>query len=233
MLETTLSSFNRLKLTDSYKAACLPNGWKAFSTVIIGEVDGLRASNKIAAFDFDGCLVNTSVRRTGADAWSLLYTCVPEKLESYHNDGFKLVVFTNESNIGAWKNSRQKAVDSKVGRLEGLRRVVQAPILVFISCGLARSSDPYRKPAPGMWHLMERHFNEGMPIDKESSFYVGDAAGRPGDHSDADRGFAKAAGLRFFVPEDVFQMPPAPRGRVSVTETEAAAEASSRRSNKK
>lgn len=29
--------------------------------------------------------------RHGADAWSLLYASVPEKLERYHSDGFKLV----------------------------------------------------------------------------------------------------------------------------------------------
>ena len=33
------------------------------------------------------------------------------------------------------------------------------------------------------------------------SFYVGDAAGRPADHSDADVGFAANASLVFYTPE--------------------------------
>ncbi|KAM5584445.1 hypothetical protein ABKV19_004027 [Rosa sericea] len=37
------------------------------------------------------------------------------------------------------------------------------------------------------------------------SFYVGDAAGRSNDHSDADLKFAEANGLKFYVPEDFFE----------------------------
>lgn len=33
---------------------------------------------------------------------------------------------------------------------------------------------------------------------------MGDAAGRPQDHSEADIGFAKAVGVKFMVPEEVF-----------------------------
>lgn len=35
----------------------------------------------------------------------------------------------------------------------------------------------------------------------DASFYVGDAAGRSGDHAGTDRKFASNAGLRFFTPE--------------------------------
>ncbi|MCO5558180.1 hypothetical protein L7F22_011759 [Adiantum nelumboides] len=114
------------------------------------------------------------------------------------------VIFTNESNIDRWKNNRQKAVDSKIGRLKGFMKLVDAPMQVFISCGKEGTGDLYRKPKHGMWILLERYFNEGVVIDKTRSFYVGDAAGRPNDHSDADLGFAMAAGLEFLVPEDVF-----------------------------
>jgi bifunctional polynucleotide phosphatase/kinase len=39
----------------------------------------------------------------------------------------------------------------------------------------------------------------------EKSFFVGDAAGRKGDHSDTDRKWAINAGLRFHVPEELFK----------------------------
>ncbi|XP_062088308.1 polynucleotide 3'-phosphatase ZDP-like [Humulus lupulus] len=61
--------------------------------------ESLHDSSKIAAFDFDGCLANTSVRRVGPDAWSLMYPSILAKLQSLYNDGYKLVIFTNESNI--------------------------------------------------------------------------------------------------------------------------------------
>ncbi|CAM6038134.1 unnamed protein product [Sphagnum compactum] len=202
--EKTLQSFDLSQLSTTYKDACLPKGWKSFSSVIFHETEKLQASEKIAAFDFDGCLVKTDVRRTGAHAWSLLFPSIPEKFQKYHDDGYKLVIFSNESNIDRWKNSRQKAVDSKLGRVEGFLELLKVPVQTFISCGKEGTGDACRKPAPGMWHLMEKHLNDGIPIDKESSFYVGDAAGRKGDHSAADIGFAKDVGVKFLLPEEVF-----------------------------
>ncbi|XVE63376.1 hypothetical protein DITRI_Ditri07aG0015200 [Diplodiscus trichospermus] len=171
--------------------------------------DGLHDSSKIAAFDFDGCLAKTSVRRVGEDAWSLMYPSIPEKLQSLYEEGYKLVIFTNESNIDRWKNKRQVAVDSKIGRLNNFIKQVKVPMQVFIACGVGSSGgkadDPYRKPNPGMWHIMAKHFNSGIAVDMDQSFYVGDAAGRPDDHSDADIKFAQAIGLKFYVPEEYFR----------------------------
>ncbi|KAL8557154.1 hypothetical protein ACS0TY_004564 [Phlomoides rotata] len=181
-------------IKDKYKDATLLPKWKAFQTIIFRERDdGLNDSRKIAAFDFDGCLAKTSVRRVGADAWSLMHPSIPEKLQSLYRDGYKLVIFTNESNIERWKNKRQAAIDSKIGRLENFIKLVKVPIQVFIACGLGSGEpkDPFRKPKPGMWKIMEKEFNSGLPIDMDQSFYVGDAAGRPDDHSDADKKFAQ------------------------------------------
>ncbi|GMP65837.1 hypothetical protein CsSME_00026467 [Camellia sinensis var. sinensis] len=204
-------SFSISDTKDKYKDATLLPKWKAFQTVIFLERDdGLRDSEKIAAFDFDGCLVNTSVKRVGPDAWSLMYPSIPEKLQGLYTEGYKLVIFTNESNIDRWKNKRQVAVDSKIGRLNNFIKHVTVPIQVFIACGIGKSDgkaeDPFRKPKPGMWHLMEQHFNSGISIDMDQSFYVGDAAGRKDDHSDADIKFAQAVGLKFYVPEEYFDV---------------------------
>lgn len=201
-------AFSISDVRDTYKDAILLPKWRAFQTIIyLEQDDGLHASSKIAAFDFDGCLANTNVRRVGADAWSLMHPSIPEKLQSLYNDGYKLVIFTNESNIERWKKSRQAAVDSKIGRLEQFIKVAGVPIQVFIACGLSKikPEDPFRKPKTGMWNIMKKQFNSGVPIDMDQSFYVGDAAGRQGDHSDADIRFAQAIGLRFYVPEEFFE----------------------------
>ncbi|RLM92787.1 polynucleotide 3' [Panicum miliaceum] len=165
-------SFSVSDTNKDYKGATLPTHWKAFETVIFREQeDGLHASAKIAAFDFDGCLAKTSVRIIGADKWSLQHKSIPKKLQSLYNDGYKLVIFTNESNIDRWKNKRQEAVDSKVGRLDNFIECVKVPIQVFIACGLGQGKgtpdDPYRKPNPGMWWLMAQHFNSGIEIDMD------------------------------------------------------------------
>ncbi|KAM7498620.1 hypothetical protein LguiA_023034 [Lonicera macranthoides] len=197
-------NFSVSDIKDQYQDAKLLPKWKAFQTIIFLERDDeLHDSGKIAAFDFDGCLAKTSVKRVGADAWSLMYPSIPEKMGSLYNDGYKLVIFTNESNIDRWKNKRQLAVDSKLGRLTNFIKKVEVPIQVFIACGYGKE-DPFRKPKPGMWQIMEKHFNSGVAIDMDQSFYVGDAAGRPDDHSDADIKFAQAVGLKFYVPEEYF-----------------------------
>lgn len=96
-------------------------------------------------------------------------------------------------------------MDSKIGRLEGFIKLVNVPIQVFIACGSSTEpADPFRKPKIGMWNLLKNHFNSGLPIDMDKSFYVGDAAGRKNDHSDADIKFAEAIGLKFYLPEDFF-----------------------------
>ncbi|XP_015578057.2 polynucleotide 3'-phosphatase ZDP isoform X2 [Ricinus communis] len=157
---------SQIDIKDTYKDVLLLPKWKAFQTVIFLEGDdGLHDSSKIAAFDFDGCLAQTSIKRIGADAWSLMYPSIPKKLQGLYKDGYKLV---------------------------------------FIACADSKVEDPFRKPKPGMWQIMERHFNSGISIDLDQSFYVGDAAGRNNDHSDADIRFAQAVGLKFFVPEDYF-----------------------------
>ncbi|KAK9688785.1 hypothetical protein RND81_09G010800 [Saponaria officinalis] len=195
-------------IKDKYKDATLLPKWRAFQSIIFLEKDdGLHDSSKIAGFDFDGCLANTNVKITGADAWSLMYPSIPDKLQKLYNDGFKLVIFTNESNIDRWTKKRQKAVDSKVGRLNNFIKLVNVPIQVFIACGFDKPGrkDAYRKPQPGMWRVMEKHFNSGIAIDMDHSFYVGDAAGRENDHSDADIKFAQAIGLKFYLPEEFFE----------------------------
>ncbi|XP_042479884.1 polynucleotide 3'-phosphatase ZDP isoform X2 [Macadamia integrifolia] len=203
------TAFSISDVKTKYKDATLLPKWKAFQTIIFLERDdGLHDSSKIAAFDFDGCLANTSVKRTGPDEWKLMYPSIPEKLQNLYKDDYKLVIFTNESNIERWKNKRQVAVDSKLGRLHNFIELVKVPIQVFVACGLGKTTgqteDPFRKPKTGMWRIMEQHFNSGIPIDMDKSFYVGDAAGRKNDHSDADTKFAQALGLKFYVPEDYF-----------------------------
>ncbi|GAQ80446.1 hypothetical protein KFL_000540220 [Klebsormidium nitens] len=200
-----VEKFSHDKLASSYKGSRLPDRWKAFETVIIGQLGDLRTSEKVAAFDFDGTLANTAVRRHGADAWSLMFPTIPQKLQQLHDDGFRIVLFTNESNIDRWVNSRQKAIDSKIGRLEGLHKKCGVPMLVFIACGKSGTRDACRKPCRGMWDVFLQGFSEGTPVDMTTSFYVGDAGGRKGDFSAADAGFARAVGLKFLFPEEFFR----------------------------
>ncbi|VDN36317.1 unnamed protein product [Gongylonema pulchrum] len=62
-----------------------------------------------------------------------------------------------------------------------------------------------------MWEHFEKYENGGISINRQCSFYVGDAAGRicsslrgKKDHSAADRLFALNIGINFFTPEQYF-----------------------------
>ena len=67
----------------------------------------------------------------------------------------------------------------------------------------------FRKPRPGIWEYLEKCRNGNIQIDQSNSFYCGDAAGRvrgkgKKDFSCSDRLFALNAGLKFYVPQELF-----------------------------
>jgi bifunctional polynucleotide phosphatase/kinase len=63
-----------------------------------------------------------------------------------------------------------------------------------------------------MWNELEHIFSEdGVQIDKNASFFVGDAAGRMNDFASTDRKWAVNIGIPFYTPEEYFlQLPSAP-----------------------
>ncbi|KAF7724376.1 hypothetical protein EC973_001101 [Apophysomyces ossiformis] len=92
------------------------------------------------------------------------------------------------------------------------QRVYMDQLAVPVWILAAMNKDQYRKPMTGMWDFLEEKENEGVPIDRSQSFYVGDAAGREAgwkltmkkDHSCVDRKFAANIGLKFHTPEGFF-----------------------------
>ena len=45
-----------------------------------------------------------------------------------------------------------------------------------------------------------------MTGDVDARFFVGDAAGRPNDHGDSDREFARAVGVAFHTETEFFRV---------------------------
>jgi len=111
------------------------------------------------------------------------------------------VIFTNQSEIGKFKGAKQKAVNEKIGRLGAFVAAMGLPMQVIA----ATDKDDFRKPGTGMWDFFCKYFNEGVVPDKANCFFVGDAAGRPRDHGDTDKGFAKNVGLKFYTDTEFFK----------------------------
>ncbi|KAG6968636.1 hypothetical protein JG688_00005696 [Phytophthora aleatoria] len=163
---------------------------------------------KIAGFDLDGTLIVTKSGKKFAkdkNDWKLFHpTLVRVKLAQLARDGFTLTIFSNQNGI-AKGHITAAQVQSK---LEAIVKQLKLPMLVF----LGTENDIMRKPRLGAWKEMVKLLSAKgeEAIDKEASFYCGDAAGRPKitgrakDFAATDYKFALNAGIRFFTPEDLF-----------------------------
>ncbi|KAK9376304.1 polynucleotide kinase 3 phosphatase-domain-containing protein [Lipomyces chichibuensis] len=140
-----------------------------------------------------------------------------------------LVIFSNQGGIALSpkvskrKKARRDVDETKTRlwqfktKLAAIMKLLGLPFYVIAATG----KDEFRKPNVGMWRLVkevhERHlrhlqtneseFVDGpinVDLDKDNSFFVGDAAGRKGDHSTGDKDFAKNLGIKFYTPEEFF-----------------------------
>ncbi|WIA43820.1 hypothetical protein OEZ86_010236 [Tetradesmus obliquus] len=195
--------------------------WKDFGT---------KPNAKIAAFDLDGTLVEV---KSGAQFpkhagdWRWFNKKVPAKLAEFAEEGYKIVLFTNQGSI---KSALGGAAAKKVkGRIDDIAKKLKeehkldVPWQVFIAPQMT-PGDAMRKPAPGMWQFMLEHCNGGLQPDMKQCFFVGDADGTAGTHSDSDLGFAKAVGITFKTPTEVFG-PMEGKASLSAEQRKAAMEA--------
>ncbi|CAG0915620.1 unnamed protein product [Notodromas monacha] len=184
-------------------------GWSSLENdkLLAWMPSGIEHSEKIAAYDMDGTLITTKsgkVFATNKDDWRIIYSEVPKKLKSLVQDGFKIVIMTNQSGVSAGKVT----IKDLKSKLEAVVAGLGVPVQVLA----ATDTSVYRKPNIGMWEYLEKQANDGIPIDRSKSFYCGDAAGRPAnwqpkakkDFSCGDRLFAVNLGIDFFTPEEHF-----------------------------
>jgi len=154
----------------------------------------------MAIFDFDGTLVRPKEgRRFPKDKtdWEWLRPTVPMKLKEYAKQKYRMVIVTDQSK--PWK-------------VEMIKDVVEALKLnITVVIGVKDA----QKPNPAL-------FLSALSPDLETSFYVGDAAGRAADWADRDIQFAKNVGLKFYTPEEIFDEPrsqsrsPTPPAKIAI-----------------
>lgn len=190
------------KLTEPTKC---PDGWVLHPPSLIYRVNDRKGAAKIAAFDFDGTLSffkdPTRAFALGADDWQLYNSDVGKKLKALHNEGFSIVVFSNQGGIKTALAG--KSSENARSRFSQVFEEIGVPIAAAF---MATMKDEFRKPEKGMFDFFLANCNGGTSIDKKASFFCGDAAGRPGDilETASDKEFAEAIGLPFRIPEEVF-----------------------------
>jgi bifunctional polynucleotide phosphatase/kinase len=141
---------------------------------------------------------------THAGDWRALNDRVFPVLRRLHSAGYRLVIFSNQGGIKTALTG--KRVATVKGYFDAFASALGVPLLAFA----APQDDAFKKGRPGMWNALVQHHQGGIEPLLQHCFFVGDAAGRPGDFSDSDRSFAAAAQLRFYLPEQAFgaSLPP-------------------------
>ncbi|CAI5717443.1 unnamed protein product [Peronospora destructor] len=127
-----------------------------------------------------------------------------DKLEELARGGYTLTIFSNQNGVAKGHITAAQVQN----KLKTIVKQLNLPMLAF----LAIENDVMRKPRLGAWkelaNVLKTKGEEA--IDKEASFYCGDAAGRPKiagrskDFAASDYKFALNAGIRFFTPEALF-----------------------------
>ena len=127
--------------------------------------------------------------------WKIFLSEVPGKLKSYHEDGYKIVVITNQAGVAKGKvkiedfQTKVERIAEKIGVPMQLwaitskrrkMRMLNYSKSVDFFCNTS-GEGIFRKPRIGMWNCLRDQKNEGVPINMEQSFYCGDAAGRNKD----------------------------------------------------
>lgn len=152
--------------------------------IIVLKINKFRHRSKVASFDFDWTLVCPKSEGTfpkNADDWKWLRPSVPEVLKRYYKKGYAIYIFTNQTK--AWKQ-------------EQIFKVLSSLEIPICAC-IAFDKTKHKPNTEMFWHVVSK-------MKKESSFFVGDALGRPNDWSDTDKRFADALGINVIQPEDMF-----------------------------
>ena len=79
-------------------------------------IHNAQVRQKMASFDYDWTIVNPKDGKTfplSIDDWIWLYSEVPEKIKQYYEDGYMIVVFTNQSK--QWKCEQIQMVLKQLG----------------------------------------------------------------------------------------------------------------------
>jgi len=147
--------------------------------------------DNMAGFDYDWTMVNPKNNKqfpANVNDWQWLNSSVPDTIKKYYNDGFMIVIFTNQSK--EWKHEQIKTVCEKL----------EIPIYIMV----ATKKEEY-KPNKNLFIK----FLENIKLDKidmTKSFFCGDAFGRKTDFSDSDKVFAENIGIKSYLPEEIFKI---------------------------
>jgi len=163
-------------------------------------------SDKVAAFDLDHTLIKPKTDNKfpiDSDDWQWLYPNIVSILKNIYNEGYKIVIFSNQAGIEKDKTLDKTLENDIKEKIIKMIKDINIPISAYIST----DKDHFRKPHSLMWDILVTDYKF---IKKELCYFVGDAGGRvklgkrKKDFSCSDRSFAENCGLKYYTPEEFF-----------------------------
>jgi len=195
------------------------------TTAVLGEQDEKTVpfSVPMAAFDLDDTLITTrsgeiSYYRKDDHDWKLAFPNVKNKLLQAHDMGYLIVIITNQAQIMGCHHSK-RASRFKVVAEQFIREMGSAAEGMVLLAATQRdehrkgngnammdllasiSSNAYDQT---LEHSFDKPNQPMVSISLRNSYYVGDAAGRPGDHNKTDAEFAIHCGIHFMTETGYF-----------------------------
>lgn len=183
---------------------------KIMENVIIMKRHADKKYPRVAIFDLDGTLAKTKSKKkfptTNTDIM-LWHKCVPDVIREIPNDAL-ILIYTNQAGL-----SNDEKVSDFLDRLDIIIDLLGMTKRHY--CVIAAlKKDDWRKPC--IYGMFDRFYHLDFTAKCEilngieEVFMVGDAAGRPSDHADTDRKFARNISMYlgidcpFYTPEQYF-----------------------------
>jgi bifunctional polynucleotide phosphatase/kinase len=165
----------------------------------------------VFAIDLDHTIIRPKSGNTfptGPADWKFVHENIPRKLIE-QSKTHQIVIFSNQ-------NRTKKHIADIFAKIDAVwKSICCNTALPLPSIFIATEKDQYRKPLPGMYDEYRRMRSLTCSSERANAcvseieiapiIYVGDAAGRDGDHSTDDRGFAANCGFEFKTPEEYFE----------------------------
>lgn len=129
------------------------------------------------------------------------------------SSSYNIAIISNQGSVSLKQDpktvkSDQKSLSTFKMKVNSIMNHFDFPVILLA----ATARDRYRKPRTGMWvelaEELDLEIKDGLDIT--SSFFVGDAGGRPArknmkaDHACSDRNLAHNVGIGFKTPEEYF-----------------------------
>lgn len=177
--------------------------WIILPNIIFGYDRQVNLTNfdfkKIFIFDLDTTIIKTKSGKVfpiDKNDWDFLHPNILQLNDLFFDNICGIV-----TNQGGLKNDT--LINNWIEKIKNINKKINLHF-VFVSI----KDDNFRKPLPASWDYIKNNYLQNIQTDKflkeKKIYYIGDAFGRPNDHSDTDVKYAVNCGFKFKTPEAFF-----------------------------